>query len=59
MYPKRKKEFVQWSKAMVEGATVGKPSYPGTKTPNATPSRKKIAKRRKRRMRRKKNAKKD
>lgn len=27
-YPKRVKEFVPWSKAMVQGATVGNPSYP-------------------------------
>lgn len=53
MFPKTVKLFVPWSKAMVAGATVGKPSYPGT-------SKTSMKKRKRRRRRRKThNAKKD
>lgn len=31
-YPTRKDLFTAWAKAMVEGATVGKPHYHGTKS---------------------------
>jgi len=31
MYPKEVTKFIQWSKAMVAGATVAKPHYPGTR----------------------------
>lgn len=55
-YPKRVKEFVPWSKAMVQGAKVDNPSYPGTKTRLG----KMMAKRRRRRKRKKvKNGKKE
>lgn len=50
MYPRRKDRFMAWSKAMVEGATVDKPVYPGTKK-SATIS---VTKKRRRRRRRKK-----
>jgi len=53
-YPKTVKTFVPWSKAMVAGATVDKPSYPGTR---ASKTNQKARKRRKKRKR--KNAKKD
>jgi len=54
-YPRKKKLFDAWAKAMVEGATVDKPSYPGTmkrarKTPMKTTHK---------RRRRRKHAKKD
>lgn len=56
MYPKRKDKFVAWSRAMVEGATVDKPHYPGTRKPS--PKRRKNSAMRKRRKR-KRNAKKE
>lgn len=31
-HPRRVKEFIPWSKAMVAGATVDKPTYHGGKT---------------------------
>lgn len=40
-YPKRVREFVPWSKAMVQGATVGSPSYPGTSKRSGRARRKK------------------
>jgi len=52
-YPRTVKKFIPWTKAMVAGATVDKPSYPGTKNPKG----KVMRKRRKRRRRR--NAKKE
>lgn len=52
-YPSKSKLFQAWSKAMVDGATVGKPSYPGT---SAT---KKPQRKRRRRRRKKQNAKKE
>lgn len=58
MYPRRKDLFTAWSKAMVEGATVDKPHYPGQKGPSSKSSQTSKTKRRRRR-RRKKNAKKD
>jgi len=51
MYPKRVKEFIPWSKAMVAGATVGNPTY------SKTGSKNRMRKRRKRRRR--KHAKKE
>lgn len=50
-YPRKVKIFTAWSKAMVEGATVDKPSYPGTS--------KTTKRRRRRRKKRKTHAKKD
>jgi len=50
-YPKTVKMFVPWTKAMVAGATVDKPSYPGTKLKSSASKRKRKA--RKRRKRRK------
>jgi hypothetical protein len=47
-YPKTVKLFVPWTKAMVAGATVSKPSYPGTKS---FKKRHKTSKRRRRRKR--------
>lgn len=44
-HPKRVKLFVPWAKAMVAGATVDKPSYPGT---NKKTHRKKRKKRKRR-----------
>lgn len=57
MYPRRKDLFVAWSKAMVEGSTVDKPNYRGSKKKalSKPSSRKRMARRR----RRKKNAKKN
>jgi len=52
-YPKKVKLFVPWSKAMVQGATVGTPDYG-----KSTGSKALKTKRRKRR-RRKRNAKKE
>lgn len=48
-YPRTVNKFIPWTKAMVAGATLDKPSYPGTKQgrPGTTV-------RRKRRKRRKK-----
>lgn len=45
-YPKRVKEFIPWTKAMVAGATVDRPNYDS--------SMKKMTKRRRRRKRRRK-----
>jgi len=54
-HPKKVDKFIPWSKAMVAGATVDKPSYPGT-----SKTAQKYRKRRIRRNRRKrKNAKKE
>lgn len=48
-YPKRVREFVPWSKAMVQGAVVGNPSYPGTSKRRGRARRKRrFLKRRKR-----------
>lgn len=57
MFPRRKDKFVAWTKAMVEGATVDKPVYPGTKK-NSSKSSKSSAKRARarRKKKRKKNA---
>lgn len=48
-YPRTVKTFIPWSKAMVAGATVDKPSYPGT-------SRRTKKRRRRRRRKKRKNA---
>jgi len=53
-YPKTVKTFIPWTKAMVAGATLDKPSYPGTKKRNTRSS--KTAKRRRRRRKKKANA---
>lgn len=55
-FPRRKDLFTAWSKAMVEGATVDKPNYHGTK--KNTPKRKSRKLSLKRRRRKRKNAKK-
>jgi len=55
-YPRRKDKFVAWSKAMVEGATVDKPSYPGTSKTKRPSRARKVSRRRRRK---KANAKKD
>jgi len=52
-YPRKAKLFVAWSKAMVDGATVDKPSYPGTSVQKKTSAHKR---RRRRKKRKKKNA---
>jgi len=46
-YPKKVDKFIPWSKAMVAGATVDKPTYPGTKKTG------KVQRRRRKRRRRK------
>lgn len=51
MYPRRKDKFVMWSKAMVEGATIDKPHYPGTKNPTRAMRTTRRKKRRKKRPR--------
>lgn len=53
-YPKRKDKFVAWSKAMVEGATIDKPSYPGTSRKTRGTSAQPVQSSRRRRRRRKK-----
>jgi len=53
MYPKRVKLFIPWSKAMVAGATVDKPSY-GTNQ-----KKKAMTKRRKRRRKKRHHGSKD
>jgi len=55
-YPRKSKLFKKWAEAMVAGATVDKPSYPGTK--KTSKSRRKKPRRRKR-NRKKRNAKKN
>jgi len=45
-YPKKVDKFIPWSKAMVAGATVDKPNYPGTSKP--------MRKRKKRKQKRRK-----
>jgi len=45
-YPRTVNKFIPWSKAMVAGATLDKPSYPGTSV--TTRPRRKRRKRRKR-----------
>jgi len=55
-YPRKSKLFQAWAKAMVEGATVDKPSYPGTKLRTRGIKRRKP---RKRKNRRKTRAKKE
>jgi len=54
MYPRRKDLFVAWSKAMVEGSTVDKPLYRGTKKTSKRSSTKNT---RRRRRKKRKNAK--
>jgi hypothetical protein len=56
MFPRRKDKFVAWSRAMVEGATVDKPTYPGGKKSSTRTNKTRTT--RKRRKRRK-NAKKE
>jgi len=51
-YPSRVKRFTQWSKAMVEGATVGNPDYSRT-TKNRLSKPKRAKRKRKRRKRKK------
>jgi len=48
-YPRTVKTFIPWTKAMIQGATLDKPSYPGT-------SNRRRRKRRKKRKRRMKDA---
>jgi len=55
MYPRRKDKFVQWSKAMVEGATIDKPHYPGTKDPKANKARAQPQRQQRRRRRKRKH----
>lgn len=56
-HPTKVKLFVPWAKAMVAGATVDKPSYPGTKKPSSKKSRKiSLMRKRRKRKRKKKNA---
>jgi len=55
-FPRRKDRFTAWSKAMVEGATVDKPLYPGTALSRRS-SRSSVTRRKRRKKR--KNAKKD
>jgi len=59
-YPRQSRLFIAWSKAMVAGATVDKPTYPGSASRKASKGRAKPQKGKQRRRRRKrKNAKKD
>lgn len=44
-YPRTIRTFIPWTKAMIQGATLDKPSYPGTKE-TARRRRKKRKKRR-------------
>jgi len=53
MHPKEVTKFIAWSKAMVAGATVDKPRYPGT-SERANKARAKPQRGRQRRRRRKK-----
>lgn len=46
-FPKKVNKFIPWSKAMVAGATLDKPSYPGT-SKTAQKSRKGRRRRKKR-----------
>lgn len=57
-HPRRKDLFVAWSKAMVEGSTVDKPLYRGTKKASKKSSMKSshLKARRRRRRKKKKNA---
>jgi len=55
-HPSKVKLFIPWAKAMVAGATVDKPSYPGTKKKSTTSSK---MSRKRRRRRKKKNGKKE
>jgi len=56
-HPRRKDLFVAWSKAMVEGATIDKPNYPGTKNRSKKSSKSsQTRRRRKRKKRHSKNA---
>jgi len=52
MYPKKVKLFIPWSKAMVAGATVDKPSYASAKKLT-------MMKKRRKRRRRKRHGSKD
>lgn len=52
-HPTKVKLFVPWAKAMVAGATVDKPSYPGTKL-KASKTNSRNSKIRRRRRKRKK-----
>lgn len=49
-HPKTVDKFIPWSKAMVAGATVDKPHYPGTSRPSSLRKKKRqrATKRRKR-----------
>lgn len=58
MYPRRKDRFVAWTKAMVEGATVDKPVYPGQAAQKRYKT-KAFKRSSRRRTRRRKNAKKE
>lgn len=49
-YPRTVKTFIPWSRAMVAGATVDKPSYPGTKKPPGASKRRKKRRRRKKKV---------
>jgi len=49
MYPKRIKEFVPWTKAMIQGATVDKPEYGKSRT-RKFKTRKRRRKRKKKRL---------
>jgi len=52
-YPKTVNKFIPWTKAMVAGATVDKPSYSTTNGKKARNRRKRVSRKKKR------NAKKD
>jgi len=55
-FPRRKDLFTAWSKAMVEGATVDKPNYRGTKkTSKPSAKRSRILRKRRRKRAKKKD----
>lgn len=56
-YPSRVKRFTLWSKAMVQGATVGNPDYDSSRS--ETISRKPVKAKRRRRRRKKNHGSKD
>lgn len=56
-HPSKVKLFIPWAKAMVAGATVDKPAYPGSKKNGKGSSMRKMRKKRKRRRKRKKGLK--
>lgn len=48
-YPKQAKLFAKWAKAMLDGATVGNPSYHSTRSPKGMSFRQKRRRRKRRR----------